>query len=73
MIFCIFYVMIEMVIIMIQRYDLHIHTKYSDGELDVFELLNELKENKINYFSITDHDNIDSVKALSNVDLGDLI
>ena len=39
--------------------EFHIHTKFSDGELEIEEVLNLLKGN-IDYFSITDHDYIDS-------------
>lgn len=39
--------------------EFHIHTKYSDGELDVETILDYLKDN-IDYFCITDHDYIDS-------------
>jgi len=39
--------------------EFHIHTKYSDGELDIIDILNYLKGN-VDYFCITDHDYIDS-------------
>ena len=39
--------------------EFHIHTKFSDGELEIEEVLNHLKGN-VDYFSITDHDYIDS-------------
>ena len=39
--------------------EFHIHTKYSDGELEVEEVLEYLKGN-VDYFCITDHDYIDS-------------
>lgn len=62
-----------MVIKMIQKYDLHIHTKNSDGELDVFQIVEKLKEKNIKYFSVTDHDNFDSVKQIENCDLENLV
>lgn len=40
--------------------DLHMHTKYSDGDYTVKELINILNKNNIKYASITDHNNIDA-------------
>lgn len=37
--------------------DLHMHTNYSDGEKTVEELLKMCEERKLEYISITDHDN----------------
>lgn len=39
---------------------MHIHTKYSDGDNTVREIIKKLKEKQIKLFSITDHDNINS-------------
>ena len=36
--------------------DLHSHSRYSDGELSVTELLNHAASNNVDVFSITDHD-----------------
>lgn len=38
--------------------DFHIHTKYSDGEENALEILENLKHKKVDYTSITDHNNI---------------
>ena len=38
--------------------DLHMHTKYSDGQFNVKELINILNEKGIKYASITDHNSI---------------
>ena len=38
--------------------DLHIHTVYSDGELTVDEIIKKVKENNVDFFSITDHNTI---------------
>lgn len=38
--------------------DLHLHTKYSDGEFDEHEILKELELKGIREFAITDHDTI---------------
>jgi predicted metal-dependent phosphoesterase TrpH len=40
--------------------DLHIHTKYSDGELEVEEILNACHHIGLKAVSITDHDTIDA-------------
>ena len=46
------------------RFDLHNHTYYSDGVLSISELAARAKNNKIDYFAITDHD---SVMGLLNI------
>jgi len=38
--------------------DLHLHTRYSDGEKSPEALVKELKANNVTHFSITDHDNM---------------
>lgn len=47
--------------------DLHIHSSFSDGTDSVEEILNKLKTKRIKYFSITDHNNIKSIKALKQI------
>ena len=43
------------------KIDLHIHTSTgSDGDLSVEEVMREAKRRKIDFMSITDHDNVDS-------------
>lgn len=44
--------------------DLHIHTIYSDGELNVYELIEKIKELGVDFFSITDHDTVDGCKEI---------
>jgi predicted metal-dependent phosphoesterase TrpH len=39
--------------------DLHIHSKSSDGELRVEDLINKAKDRNIDFMSITDHDSIE--------------
>lgn len=51
------------------RYDLHIHSTFSDGEDDVDTLIEKMKSEGITTFSITDHDNIDSINYLKNKNL----
>jgi len=43
---------------MIHHADLHIHTVYSDGTDTLTELLTKVRRNRIDFFSITDHDEI---------------
>ena len=35
--------------------DMHMHTKYSDGDKSVKEILEMCEEKKLEYISITDH------------------
>ncbi len=56
-----------------KKYDLHIHSKFSDGAYSVEEIIDRLKACGIEIFSITDHDNMQSVKAMENVDKKGLI
>lgn len=44
--------------------DLHIHTKYSDGEYDEKEILQRIKDAGIEEFSICDHDTIEGSKKM---------
>lgn len=48
------------------RVDLHIHSIYSDGIYSIDEIINMLKTNRISYVSITDHNDIRSIKHLEN-------
>jgi predicted metal-dependent phosphoesterase TrpH len=50
-----------------KKVDMHMHTCASDGTWDVTELKKELLENKINIFSITDHDSIDNIKNMQDI------
>lgn len=47
--------------------DLHIHSKFSDGDNTIHELIDMLKKKKVELFSITDHDSIDSLKVLESI------
>ena len=44
--------------------DFHMHTIYSDGTDDIYTILK--KTNDLDYFSITDHDSIESCKFIMN-------
>lgn len=56
-----------------RKYDLHIHSKFSDGDYTLEEIVDKLKENGIDIFSITDHDNADSIRTMQDVDTKGLI
>lgn len=51
-----------------KKYDLHIHSMFSDGDYTPEEIVDRLKECGISIFSITDHDNIESISAMERVD-----
>lgn len=44
--------------------DMHCHSLYSDGNYSVEELIKLAKKNNVDFFSITDHDNIDSIEDM---------
>lgn len=50
-----------------QNFDFHIHTKNSDGEYETKEIISLLEKENIKYFSITDHDNIDSINDMKKI------
>lgn len=52
-----------------KKYDLHIHSQFSDGDCSVEEIVSKVRECGIDIFSITDHDNtiIESIKKTKNV------
>ena len=49
--------------------DLHIHTTYSDGADSLIEVLKKAEMNKLEYISITDHDNCNAYKELKSLDI----
>lgn len=49
--------------------DLHIHTKYSDGADSLIDVLKKAEENKLEYISITDHDNCNAYMEMKQLDL----
>jgi 3',5'-nucleoside bisphosphate phosphatase len=49
--------------------DLHMHTLNSDGDKTTIEILKMCEEKKLNYISITDHDNCHSYNDLNNIDV----
>lgn len=51
--------------------DMHIHTNNSDGDYSTLEIIKMLKQQNIEFFSITDHDNINSYIELENIKLPD--
>ena len=50
-----------------KKVDMHMHTMASDGTWDVEELKNELIKNKIDIFSLTDHDSVDNIKNMQYI------
>jgi predicted metal-dependent phosphoesterase TrpH len=52
--------------------DLHMHSKYSDGEFDIKNLLEKIKDKDVDTFSVTDHDSIDSVLEVEHFELDNL-
>jgi hypothetical protein len=53
--------------------DMHIHSENSDGEYKTSQIIEMLKRNNIDIFSITDHDNIDSYKEIKKLDIQNMI
>ncbi|MBQ3048269.1 MAG: PHP domain-containing protein [Clostridia bacterium] len=49
--------------------DMHCHSTCSDGKFTPIELLKMAEQNKLNYFSITDHDSVASCEQILNVDI----
>lgn len=43
--------------------DLHVHSVFSDGKSDIKTLLNMAEKNKLDVFSITDHNTVDGYKS----------
>lgn len=51
------------------RGDFHIHSTHSDGKLTVNEVVQEVKNKGLTWFSITDHDNLDgSISAIDKAE-----
>ena len=44
--------------------DLHIHTKYSDGQFDEYEIIEQVFKSNVNEFAIADHDTIEGSKRV---------
>ena len=56
-----------------KKYDLHIYSKFLNGDYSVNEIVSKVRLFVIDIFSITDHDNIESIKAMENVDKRGLV
>lgn len=48
--------------------DLHSHTTASDGVLDLNELVDMAKKNKLHALAITDHDTVEACRYINNID-----
>lgn len=46
--------------------NLHAHSKYSDGTLDIKDLFEIVKKKNISYFSLTDHDTLNGYNDIKN-------
>lgn len=57
---------------MIQKFDLHIHSNKSDGKFNIEDIILLLKLKGINYFSITDHDSLESIRIVHQCNLDGL-
>ena len=55
-----------------KKYDLHSHTRVSDGRLSPQELIQRAKENNVDVLSITDHDSLGAYKELSAEDMDNI-
>ena len=44
------------------KFDLHMHSTFSDGSLTPRELVNLVKKENLDYFALTDHDNIAGIE-----------
>lgn len=42
------------------RFDLHIHTNYSDGKSSVLDIMRTCQDNNVKFISVTDHDCVDA-------------
>lgn len=51
--------------------DLHMHTTYSDGADSLIDVLKKAEELKLDYISITDHDNCNAYKEMKKLNIND--
>jgi predicted metal-dependent phosphoesterase TrpH len=49
------------------RVDMHMHTTASDGTWSPLELVNHIKETGIKIFSVTDHDSVENIPAVTEL------
>lgn len=47
--------------------DLHIHTIYSDGELDEYEIIKEVEKAQLDEFAICDHDTLEGSRRVKEI------
>lgn len=50
-----------------EKIDLHIHTNYSDGQLNIYDIFELARKEKIKHLAITDHDTIINLKEAKKV------
>ncbi len=51
-------------------FDLHFHSTYSDGKLTVPELAEVIKDKKLEYCALADHNTVDGIRELTNCLVG---
>jgi predicted metal-dependent phosphoesterase TrpH len=49
------------------------HSLHSDGQYNIEDLILKIRANGIKYFSITDHDSVDSIKEIKKININDLV
>ena len=54
------------------KFDLHLHSDNSDGSYAVEELIQKVRDAKIEIFALTDHDTVNGLFELENLDLSNL-
>ena len=52
-------------------FDLHLHTKYSDGTDGLIDFLKKAEENKLEIISITDHNTVKAYFELEKINVKD--
>lgn len=50
-----------------KQMDMHMHSYYSDGSLDLLQLAGEIKEKNLSLCALTDHDCIDGVDEMAKI------
>ena len=53
--------------------DLHCHSKFSDGDKSIEQLIELFRNTNTKFAAITDHDDLRSIKKLSKLNVGDIV
>ena len=54
------------------KFDLHLHSTYSDGSADIKELVDSVIKSDIKIFALTDHDTVDGIDIIEKYIPADL-